>query len=153
MKLKLVIAILAVAAASIVAIAATSASAAKTRTLTFTTREEPGNFVLEDLGSKSASPPDIGDVLAFTQTLTSHGHPAGLVHLTAIGTDHTRHLTEAQGTITLAGGTIQFAGLVPQSPRFTLPILAGTGTYAPDHGTITISTPDRISTISIHLSS
>ncbi len=151
MKLKLVIAILAVAAASVIAIAANSASAAQTRTLTFNTQEEEGNFVLEDLGSKSATPPDIGDVLAFTQTLTSHGHRAGLVHLTAIGTDHTRHLTEAQGTITLAGGTIQFAGLVPQTPRFTLPILAGTGTYAHDHGTITISTPNHTSALTIHL--
>ena len=39
--------------------------------LQFVSTDEPGNMTLEDLGAKSApGGPDLGDLLAFTQTLT-----------------------------------------------------------------------------------
>ncbi len=65
-----------------------AAAAPKRTTLEFLAHDEPGNMTLDDLGAKSApGGPDIGDLLAFTQTLTRDGKPAGQVHVTAVGVD------------------------------------------------------------------
>jgi hypothetical protein len=83
--------------------------------------------------------------------LLGNGKPTGLVHLAAIGVDHKRHLSEAFGTIVLQDGTINVSGLVPQTPRFTLAVTGGTGSYTGARGTVTISTPSHASTLTINL--
>lgn len=122
--------------------------------LQFVSTDEPGNMTLEDLGAKSApGGPDLGDLLAFTQTLTRGGKPAGQVHVVAVGVDHTRHLSEATGTITLAGGSIQLTGIVTMHPSFTLTVTGGTGTYTGDTGTLTFTANRTVQKLTLHLTS
>jgi hypothetical protein len=128
-----------------------SSAAPTGQTLTFTARDEPGNFALDDLGAKSTHGPDLGDVLAFTQTLAAVGKTVGAVHLAAIGVDHRRHLTQATGTVVLPHGSIAVAGVVPQSHLFTLAVVGGTGAYVGARGTITVRTPVHTSTVTIVL--
>jgi hypothetical protein len=149
MKMKIVLALtlLAAATAASVSLAGTDGQ----RTLVFASHDEAGNFVLDDLGAKSTNGPDIGDLLAFTQTLTVNGRTAGVLHLAAVGVDHRRRLTQAEGTVVLTGGTIEVAGLVPQTPHFTLAITGGTGTYLDSRGTLAVTTPKHTSRITITL--
>lgn len=129
-----------------------SAAAPKHTTLEFLAHDEPGNMALDDLGAKSApGGPDIGDLLAFTQTLTHDGKPAGQVHVTAVGVDHERHLSEATGTITLANGTIQIAGIVTMKPTFTLTVTGGTGTYTGNSGTLDFDASGNVQKMTVHL--
>jgi hypothetical protein len=141
---------LAVLFAAAFAVAHSSAAPAG-QTLTFTAHDEPGNFALDDLGAKSTQGPDLGDVLAFTQTLAAAGETVGAVHLAAIGVDHRRHLTQATGTVVLRHGSIAVAGVVPQSHLFTLAVVGGTGAYAGARGTLTVRTPAHTSTVTIAL--
>jgi len=128
------------------------AAAPKHTTLEFVAHDEPGNMALDDLGAKSApGGPDIGDLLAFTQTLTRDGKPAGQVHVAAIGVDHKRHLSEATGTITLSNGTIQIAGIVTMKPTFTLTVTGGTGTYAGNSGTLDFDASGNVQKMTVHL--
>jgi hypothetical protein len=124
-----------------------------TTTLQFVAVDQPGNMALEDLGSKDTSDqgPDIGDLLAFTQTLQRNGKQAGEVHVFAVGVDHTQHLSEATGTVVLADGTIQVAGIVPQSPAFTLPVVGGTGRFLADTGTMDFNAGGPSEKITLHL--
>jgi hypothetical protein len=142
---------IAVLCAAALGVALSSASTTGGRTLVFSEHEERGNFALDDLGAKSTRGPDIGDVLAFTHVLKAHGSTAGVIHLSAIGVDHRRHLTEANGTVVLRNGTIDVAGVVPQSPLFSLAVVGGTGAYVGARGTLTVSTPAHTSTITIAL--
>ena len=120
--------------------------------LQFVSTDEAGNMTLEDLGAKSApGGPDIGDLLAFTQTLTRDGKPAGQVHVVAVGVDHTRHLSEATGTITLARGTVQLAGIVTMNPSFTLTVTGGTGAYTGDTGTLAFTADRSVQKLTLHL--
>ena len=122
--------------------------------LQFVSTDEAGNMTLEDLGAKSApGGPDIGDLLAFTQTLTRDGKPAGQVHVVAVGVDHTRHLSEATGTITLARGTVQLAGIVTMNPSFTLTVTGGTGAYTGDTGTLAFTADRSVQKLTLHLTS
>ncbi|HEV2592641.1 MAG TPA: hypothetical protein VGU02_12195 [Gaiellaceae bacterium] len=141
----------AVLAAAAFGVARSSAGGAAPTKLVFAEREEPGNFAFDDLGAKSKQGPDIGDVLAFTHTLVAHGRAAGVIHLTAIGVDHRRHLTQATGTVVVADGTIAVSGVVPQSSLFSLAVVGGTGAYAGARGTLTVRTPAHTSTITIAL--
>ena len=124
-----------------------------TTTLQFVAVDQPGNMAMEDLGAKDASDqgPDIGDLLAFTQTLQRNGKNAGEVHVFAVGVDHTQHLSEATGTVVLADGTIQVAGIVPQSPAFTLAVVGGTGHYLGDTGTMDFNAGGPSEKITLHL--
>jgi hypothetical protein len=131
-----------------------AATASKHTTLEFVAHDETGNMALDDLGVKSApGGPDIGDLLAFTQTLTRDGKPAGQVHVAAVGVDHKRHLSEATGTITLATGTIQIAGIVTMKPTFVLTVTGGTGIYAGDSGTLDFTASGNVQKMTVHLTS
>lgn len=131
-----------------------AAIAATPTTLQFVTTDEPGNMTLVDLGAKSApGGPDIGDLLAFTQTLTHGGKPAGQVHVVAVGVDHKRHLSEATGTIVLSDGSIQLAGIVTMDPTFTLTVTGGTGAYAGETGTLAFDGSGKVQKMTIHLTS
>jgi allene oxide cyclase-like protein len=129
-----------------------AAQAAKETTLKFIATDEDGNMVDEDLGDKSAQDgPDIGDVLAFTQTLTLDGKAAGQVHVAAVGVDHMRHLTQINGTLVLADGDIEVAGIVSQDPAFTLAVTGGTGSYVGAAGTIDFNLDGDTQTLTAHL--
>jgi hypothetical protein len=149
MKLKIVLALTLVAAA--IAVSVSLAGTTDRHTLVFAAHDEAGNFALDDLGAKSTDGPDIGDVLAFSQTLTANGKAVGVLHLAAVGVDHHRRLTQAEGTVVLADGTIEVAGLVPQAPDFTLAITGGTGAYVDSRGALTVTTPEHTSRITITL--
>lgn len=129
-----------------------TASKPAVTTLAFVAQDEPGNMTLEDLGRKSApGGPDLGDLLAFTQTLTVSGKPVGKAHVFAVGVDHKLHLSEATGTISLSDGTIQIGGLVSMSPKFTLVVTGGTGAYAGDAGTVDFSASASTQHLTVHL--
>ena len=148
---KILVTAAALAVAAVAAAAALGGGSGPARTLTFVARAEPNNLAFDDLGTKSPQGPDIGDLVAFTHDLLANGKPVALVHLAAIGVDHNRHLSEAFGTIVLQGGTINVSGLVPQTPRFTLAVAGGTGSYTGARGTVTISTPGHTSTLTVNL--
>lgn len=155
---------LAAAAAAAVAVAAVAvgagvllhtgqpATAAPTATTTrFVTHDEAGNEAFDDLGAPSPNGPDIGDLLAFTQTLTQDGKEVGLVHVSAVGVDHKRHLSQASGTLVLHDGDIEIAGIVPMTPSFTLIITGGTGRYAGHTGTLDFHLTGNTQTLTVHL--
>lgn len=119
-----------------IAAGALPASAASDITLAFTAHDEPGNLAFEDLGAASPMGPDLGDLIAFTQNLSRGGKHVGLVHVSAVVVDHKRHLSEATGTVVLTAGTIQVAGIVPQTSVFTLAVTGGTGAYVGRTGTL-----------------
>ena len=121
-------------------------------TLSFVSHDEAGNETLVDLGPKSApGGPDIGDVLAFTQRLTAAGHTVGQIHVVAIGVDHQRNLSEASGTIDLANGSIQVAGIVSEQPSFTLAVTGGTGAYQGNSGSMVFDASTGSQKITVHL--
>lgn len=122
------------------------------RTLAFVATDEEGNTAVEDLGEKS--PPqqvDIGDLIAFTQTLTANGKPAGEVHVVSVGVDHQRHLSEGTATIVLPDGTIALAGIVSTEPTFTLAVTGGTGAYTGDTGTMDFDGSGDVQKMTVHL--
>ena len=121
-------------------------------TLSFVSHDEAGNETLVDLGPKSApGGPDIGDVLAFTQRLTTAGRTVGQIHVVAIGVDHQRNLSEATGTIALANGSIQVGGVVSEKPSFTLAVTGGTGAYRGTSGSMAFDASTGTQTITVQL--
>ncbi len=120
-------------------------------TLQFTAHDEPGNQSVDDLGTPSPDGPDIGDLIAFTQTLTRNGQSAGLVHVAAIVVDHQRHLSHADGTIELPQGTIEVAGIVAQTPTITLAVTGGTGRYIGATGDLSFHLTDTSQTLTLRV--
>jgi hypothetical protein len=103
---------------------------------TYVAHDEAGNMAFVDLGAPSPQGPDIGDVVAFTQTLTRGGKQVGLAHVAAIVVDHKRHLSQANGTLQIPGGTVEVAGTVTMTSRFTLAVTGGTGRYTGARGVL-----------------
>jgi hypothetical protein len=126
-----------------VAVGAASAGTADATTAARTTRyvahDIQGNFAMADLAEPHGQNPDIGDLLAFTQRLTRGGHTVGRVSNVAIGADHQRALFHSTGTMSLAHGTVEFGGLVPQASEFTLAVTGGTGRFEGAAGTLRFS--------------
>lgn len=120
-------------------------------TLRFVAHDEPGNEAFDDLGAKSPNGPDIGDLLAFTQTLTRDGRVVGQIHVAAVGVDHKRQLSHADGTLVLAGGDIEVAGIVSPTPTFTLAVVGGTGAYTGETGTLVFDESGSQQTLTLHL--
>jgi hypothetical protein len=116
--------------------AGTADAHASSRTTRYVAHDIPGNFAMADLAEPHGQEPDIGDLLAFTQRLTRHGHTVGRVSNAAIGADHQRALFHSTGTMKLRHGTVEFAGLVPQASEFTLAVTGGTGRFAGAVGTL-----------------
>lgn len=128
-----------------------AARARQATTRTFVATDEPGNMTVEDLGAPSPDGPGLGDLVAFTQDLARNGHHAGTAHVSAIGVDARRHLSEATGTLRLHGGTVQVGGLVNRSPRFTLAVTGGTGRYVGARGTMLFDASGEVQRITLHL--
>jgi hypothetical protein len=121
------------------------ADAAHGTTLRFVAHDVPGQMAFDDLGAASPDGPGIGDVLAFTQRLTRAGHTVGRISNASVGVDQARHLFQANGTIVLAHGTVEYAGLVSQGSRFVLAVTGGTGRYVGVSGTLARSpSPSRV---------
>jgi len=121
--------------------AGTTAAQASNRatTLRFVAHDIPGDFAMADLADPRGQNPDIGDLMAFTQRLTRGGTAVGRVSNVAIGVDHNRHLFHSNGTMRLTHGTVEFGGLVRQSPQFTLAVTGGTGRYRGAAGVLAFS--------------
>lgn len=120
-------------------------------TLRFVAQDEPGNEAFDHLGTKSPDGPDIGDLLAFTQTLTRDGKAVGQIHVAAVGVDHNRQLSHADGTLVLIGGDIEVAGIVSPTPTFTLAVIGGTGAYTGETGTLVLDYSGTQQTVTVHL--
>jgi hypothetical protein len=129
----------------------TCVAPASTTTTQFTAHDEPGNQAFDDLGAPSPDGPDIGDLIAFTQTLTRNGKTAGLVHVAAVVVDHQRHLSQASGSIELPQGVIEVAGIVTQTPTFTLAVTGGTGPYTGATGQLSFHLTDTTQTLTLRL--
>lgn len=106
-----------------------SVAAHRPTATTYVAHDEPGNMAFVDLGAPSQQGPDIGDIVAFTQTLTRGGKQVGLAHVAAVVVDHKRHLSQANATVQIPGGTVEVAGIVTMTSRFRLAVTGGTGRY------------------------
>jgi hypothetical protein len=139
------------AAAAEVTSSTTSSNGSDATTLSFVATDIDGNHVTIDLGKKDHGGPDIGDLVAFTQTLSTGGKDVGEVHVIAAVVDHTSHLSEATGTIVLDNGSIQLAGVVAMEPTFTLTVTGGTGDYVGAAGTMDFDASSDVQTMTVHL--
>ena len=108
-------------------------------------------FAMDDLGQPSPQGPGIGDVVVLTQSLTRDGKTVGRIHNASVDVDARRHLFEANGTIVLHGGTLQFGGLVSQTPHFVLAITGGTGRYQRAAGRVTFDFPGNRQLVTVSL--
>lgn len=116
--------------------AVAAAQATRASKTTYVAHDEAGNSAFVDLGDPSPQGPDIGDLVAFTQTLTRDGKQVGLAHVAAVVVDHKRHLSQANGTLQIPGGTVEVAGTVTMASRFTLAVTGGTGRYIGARGVL-----------------
>lgn len=108
-----------------------------------------GKVAFDDLGD---SGPSLGDTVVLNQPLTRHGKPVGRVHNVGVEVDTSRQLFQATGTLTLHGGTVEFAGLVSQTPHFVLAVTGGTGRYQGASGHLTFDFPHnrQLITLTLH---
>jgi hypothetical protein len=102
----------------------------------FALHDEAHNMAFEDLGRPSRTGPDLGDLVAFSQRVTRNGETVGQIRNSAIGVDHKRHLFQAEGTLRLPRGDVEFAGLVTQTSEFTLVVTGGSGAFLGATGTM-----------------
>lgn len=144
---------LAVAAAGAIGVVGLDApaNAAHPTVLHFAAHDVNGQLAFDDLGSPSPHGPDIGDVIAFTQRLTQSGKTRGRISNAAVGVDAKRHLFQANGTIVLKHGTIEYAGLVSQGSKFVLAVTGGTGRYVNDGGSVAFSFPGHKQLLTVTL--
>ena len=71
--------------------------------------------------------------------------------VTAIGVDGKKNLFQANGTLSLAHGTITFSGLVAQTPHFVLAVTGGTGKYVDAGGKIAFDFPGKKQLLTVTL--
>lgn len=78
----------------------------------------------------------LGDLLACRGSLRQAGRVAGRAHWTCVYLGAERRGEDCTATVSLAGGTIQLAGVLSHtSPRSTWAITGGTGGHAGARGT------------------
>ena len=131
MKHAIVIGILALVAAAVVAVAAQGKS---TSTLTFVTKQT--SFAQVDVGKKGFS---IGDSFIFVEKLMDGGKVAGHDRIMCTHVANTKTDAEScTGTVILARGTIQLAGLSSEGP-FEVAVVGGTGDYVGARGSARVS--------------
>lgn len=99
-----------------------------------------GQFAMDDLGETGEG---LGDIMVQTSPVTQHGKTVGSVHDVAVAVDAKKGLFQANGSLVLSGGTIEFAGLVSQTPHFTMAITGGTGTYEGAAGNVSFAFPGK----------
>lgn len=143
MKHTVLVCMVAAVAAAVVAVAAQGKSTSK---LSFVTKQQ--TFTQVDVGKKGFS---IGDSFIFVEQLLANGKQAG--HDRIICTHVANAKTGAEsctGTVLLAGGTIQLAGLASQGP-FTVAVVGGTGSYAGARGYARVASEGAKGTLAITL--
>ncbi len=131
-----------------VALAADGSASANTQTTTMHLVAHHGQEAFEDLGT---SGPGLGDTVILTQRLTLDGTTVGHLHNVGVEVDASRHLFQATGTLRLGHGTVEFAGLVSQTPEFVLAITGGTGRYQGATGQITFDFPHQRQLLTVTL--
>ena len=78
----------------------------------------------------------LGDLLACRGSLQQDGRNAGRVHWTCVYLGAERRGEDCTATVSLAGGTLQLAGVLSHTnPVSTWAIVGGTGDYAGARGT------------------
>lgn len=100
---------------------------------------QDGQFVMNDLGKPGEG---LGDILVQSQPVTKDGKTVGHVYDTAVAVAPKGNLWQANGSLVLKGGTIEYAGLISHSPHFTMAITGGTGKYQGATGQISFDFPD-----------
>lgn len=135
-----------VAAAALFAVAGAGATATA-NAIVLNAKQAETHFV--DNKPKGESP---GDTIQFTDVLRQHGHVVGYAEAFGTLVDHARDIDELQGTVHLSAGEIMIAGIsLGQAATQTFAIVGGTGSYASAHGTATIYTSSRATTITLRL--
>jgi allene oxide cyclase len=127
------LAVLALAAVVGGATLASAASSATSQSLTLVAVDIPKSERYVDLGAKGNGP---GDVLFFRETLREGGKRAG--HSEVMCVTVARDVGRCQGTLFLAGGTLEASGAAHFDARFSLPIVGGTGRYAGARGELQV---------------
>ena len=95
-----------------------------------------------------------GDTIQFSDVLRRHGRVVGYAEALGTLVDRARDIDELQGTIHLRSGEIMITGIsIGQTATQTFAIVGGTGSYANAHGTATIRTTPRATTITLRLAS
>jgi hypothetical protein len=77
----------------------------------------------------------------------------GHFHNVGVEVDAAAHLFQASGTLRLRHGSLEFAGIVSQTPEFVLAITGGTGRYQGAAGQITFDFPDQRQLLTVTLQS
>ena len=90
------------------------------------------------------SPPKIGQgfILAsdyYKWNGTKRGAPAGSLNVVCTFVDVNAGKTVCTAAASLAGGRITAAGLIPDGPKFQLPIVGGTGAYTGAKGYVEVT--------------
>lgn len=134
-----------------VAVALDSPAAARSHSTTTRYVLHDDQFAMDDLGSPSPQGPGIGDVIVLTQVVTRNGKAVGRVHDAAVAVDAKRHLFQANGSLVLHGGTIEYAGLVSQTPHFVMAITGGTGRYQGVGGKVVFDFPGKRQLLTVTL--
>jgi hypothetical protein len=142
-KHPVLIGILALVAAAAVAVAAQGKS---TSTLSFVTKQQ--SLTQIDVGKKGFS---VGDSFVFVEQLLANGKSVGHDRIVCTHVANTRSDAEScTGTVELAGGTIQLAGLASEGP-FTVAVVGGTGRYVGARGSARIVSQNAKGSIAIAL--
>lgn len=143
MKHAVLTGILALVAAAVVAVAAQGKS---TSTLTFVTKQQ--SLTQIDVGKKGFS---VGDSFIFSEQLLANGKQAGHDRIICTHVANARTGGDScTGTVMLAGGTIQLAGVSAEGP-FTVAVVGGTGTYAGARGSARVSSGGAKGALAISL--
>jgi hypothetical protein len=143
MKYALLIGTLVLLAAATVAATAQGGSAS---TLTYTTKQHA--FAQVDSGKKGFS---IGDEFIFSEQLLQSGKQVGYDHIVCThAADWPTSAESCTGTVVLANGTLQLAGLSRRGP-FSVAIVGGTKAYAGARGTANVTSQGEKGTLTISL--
>lgn len=107
-----------------------------------------GQFAMDDLGQPGEG---LGDILVQSQPVVRHGKTVGHIHDTATAVAPKGSLWQANGTLVLRGGTIEYAGLISHSPHFTMAITGGTGKYQDASGQMVFEFPGNRQLLTMNL--
>lgn len=154
MRSKVILTVTGIIAVTVVTTAATAAAgptSARSDTSVLTLLAPPGGTTTTiDLGKRGPSP---GDEFVTTdsplQRPASHTR-VGRIDLIETAMSKTR--SSLSFTARLPHGTLQVQGAFnPNNPRFTLPIVGGTGAYLGASGAVTLNPSSRTPTLSFHV--
>lgn len=107
-----------------------------------------GQFAMNDLGKPGEG---LGDILVQSQPVARHAKTVGHVYDTAVAVAPKGNLWQANGSLVLHGGTIEYAGLISHSPHFTMAITGGTGKYQGAAGQMAFDFPGNRQLLTVTL--